>query len=30
MIPEIGQGALFVALGLALYGGVTAAVGGRR
>jgi cytochrome c-type biogenesis protein CcmF len=30
MIPEIGQGALFVALGLALYGGVIAAVGGRR
>jgi cytochrome c-type biogenesis protein CcmF len=30
VIPEIGQGALFVALGLALYGGVTAAVGGRR
>jgi len=30
MIPEIGHGALLVALGLALYGGVMSAVGGRR
>jgi cytochrome c-type biogenesis protein CcmF len=30
MIPEIGHGALLVALGLAFYGGVAAAVGGRR
>jgi cytochrome c-type biogenesis protein CcmF len=30
MIPEAGTGALLVALVLALYGGVAAAVGGRR
>ncbi len=30
MIPEAGTGALLVALGLALYGAVAAAVGGRR
>jgi cytochrome c-type biogenesis protein CcmF len=30
VIPEIGTGALLVALGLALYGAVAAAVGGRR
>ncbi|MGH2395116.1 MAG: heme lyase CcmF/NrfE family subunit, partial [Candidatus Limnocylindria bacterium] len=29
MIPELGQGALLVALGLALWGGVAASAGGR-
>jgi cytochrome c-type biogenesis protein CcmF len=30
MIPEVGTGALLVGLGLAVYGAVAAAVGGRR